>query len=195
MVSTPITIRGATLADLDVIVNFGAHMARETEDKTLDRPTLISGVRAVLTDEAKGLYFVAKAERRVVGVLMITYEWSDWRNGHYWWIQSVYVSPEWRRRGVFRALFQHVRQLAQARNARGLRFYVERANEAAQATYEQMGMAPSDYLIFEHLPHLKELIAIWWIPFLQTARRYKEKGERWHNQTYCSSVWITGQER
>jgi ribosomal protein S18 acetylase RimI-like enzyme len=147
-----ITIRRAILDDLDVIVNFGADMARETEDKNLDRATLTSGVRAALIDEAKGLYLVAEAEGDVVGVLMVTYEWSDWRNGHYWWIQSVYVHPNWRRRGVFRALFQHVHQLAKANNVKGLRLYVERANAVAKATYEGMGMAPSDYLIFERLP-------------------------------------------
>lgn len=146
------TIRRATLDDLAVIVDWNIRLASETENIRLDRATLTRGVRVALSDESKALYFVAEVEGCIVGMLMITYEWSDWRNGQIWWIQSVYVLPEWRRRGVFRALYQHVHHLAQINNVKGLRLYVEHTNMVAQTTYEQMGMTRSHYLIFECVP-------------------------------------------
>ncbi|MCZ6680119.1 MAG: GNAT family N-acetyltransferase [Candidatus Poribacteria bacterium] len=146
------TIRRATLDDLAIIVDWDARIAKETEDKNLDFGTLTEGVRAALSDESKALYFVAETDGLMVGMLMITYEWSDWRNGQIWWIQSVYVHPEWRRRGVFRALYQHVHRLAQSKDVKGLRLYVEQANVAAQMTYAHVGMEPSYYAVFERVP-------------------------------------------
>ena len=146
------TIRRAKLDDLPVIADYNMRLASETESIRLDRATLTCGVHAALTDESKALYFVAEVEGRVIGTLMITYEWSDWRNGQIWWLQSVYVLPEWRQRRVFGALYQHVYQLAQTNNVKGLRVYVEHNNTVAQKTYEQMGITRSDYLMFERVP-------------------------------------------
>ena len=146
------TIRRATLDDFAVIVDWNMRLANETEDIHLDRATLTCGVHAALTDENKALYFVAESDGRVVGMLMITYEWSDWRNGQLWWIQSVYVPPEWRRRGVFRALYEHVHQLAKTKNVKGLRLYVEQTNTVAQTTYQRMGLNRSYYQVLERVP-------------------------------------------
>ena len=146
------TIRRAILDDLPVIVDWNIRLARETENMRLDRDTITRGVRAALSDENKALYFVAEIDGQLVGMLMITYEWSDWRNGQIWWIQSLYVTHEWRRRGVFRALYQHVHHLAQTNNVKGLRLYVEHANTIAQTAYEYVGMTNSHYLMFECMP-------------------------------------------
>ena len=146
------TIRRATLDDLPVIVDWNIRLARETENMRLDRDTITHGVRAALSDENKALYFVAEIDGQLVGMLMITYEWSDWRNGNIWWIQSLYVTPELRRRGVFHALYQHVHNLAQSNNVKGLRLYVEQTNTIAQTTYEHVGMTNSHYLMFECMP-------------------------------------------
>ena len=146
------TIRRATLDDLPVIVDWNIRLARETENMRLDRDTITRGVRAALSDENKALYFVAEIDGQLVGMLMITYEWSDWRNGNIWWIQSLYVTPELRRRGVFHALYQHVHNLAQSNNVKGLRLYVEQTNTIAQTTYEHVGMTNSHYLMFECMP-------------------------------------------
>lgn len=143
-------IRKANPADATAIAEFNALIAEETEHRTLDRKLLLRGVRALLKDPRKGIYFVAEVDGNIVGQLMITYEWSDWRNGNFWWIQSVYVRKEFRQQGVFRALYEHVEILAK-KNKRvcGLRLYVERQNERAQKTYENMGMKRSEYEMFE----------------------------------------------
>jgi GNAT superfamily N-acetyltransferase len=146
------TIRRATLDDLAVIVDCNIRLAKETENINLDLDTITCGVRVALMDESKALYFVAEAEERVVGILMVTYEWSDWRNGQIWWLQSLYVLPEWRRTGVFRALYQHVYHLAKTNKVKGLRLYVEHNNTVAQTAYEHVGMIHSDYLMFERMP-------------------------------------------
>jgi len=144
------SIRRATPSDLDTLAAFNAAMAQETEDKTLDEATLRSGIRALLGDEQKGRYWVAERESRVAGALMCTTEWSDWRNGAFWWIQSVYVRPAMRRQGVFTALYEYVRTAAQeAPDACGLRLYVERENATAQSTYEALGMARTAYQMYE----------------------------------------------
>jgi len=145
-------IRRATLDDLEVIVAWNMCLAKETENMSLDHDTITRGVRAALSDENKALYFVAEVAGQLVGMLMVTYEWSDWRNGQIWWIQSLYVPPEWRQRGVFRAMYQHVHQLAQTNNVKGLRLYVEHANTTAQKAYEHVGMNNSHYLMFECMP-------------------------------------------
>ena len=124
-------------------------MAKETEGIDLDPSLIAPGVRAVLTDAAKGFYFVAEIDGVVAGQMMVTFEWSDWRNGNIWWIQSVYVSPNHRRRGVFKALYQHVRDQALENAVVALRLYVERENLNAQKTYVAMGMHLSHYLLME----------------------------------------------
>ncbi len=143
-------VRPAYPRDLTRLVEFNRAMARETEDKELDEATVQAGMQAVLDDPGLGEYFVAERDGVPVGCLMITREWSDWRNGVFWWIQSVYVAPQARGAGVFRSLYEFV--LARARAARdvcGVRLYVERANRSAQAVYRSVGMQASHYDIFE----------------------------------------------
>jgi GNAT superfamily N-acetyltransferase len=149
MTTTPLRVREATMADINVLVEFNAAMALETEDKTLDKRVLSAGVAAVLAEPKRGFYLVAEDDRTVVGCLMITYEWSDWRNGDWWWLQSVYVRPEARRLGVFRALYAEIERLAGARSdVAGVRLYVERDNVRAQQTYASLGMQAEHYLMF-----------------------------------------------
>ena len=147
--NTPWAVRPATPDDVAIIAEFNLRMAMETESVALDPATLHRGVSKVLSDPAKGAYFVAAADRQVVGCLMITHEWSDWRDGDIWWIQSVYGDAAHRGRGVFRSLYAHVEQAARAAGARGLRLYVERENAVAQATYQAMGMSLTHYRLME----------------------------------------------
>lgn len=144
------TVRLATVDDLELLVAFNLAMAEESEDKGLDAGVLGNGVRHLLTHPDDGFYLVAERAGEVAGSLMITYEWSDWRNGRFWWIQSVYVVPEHRRRGVYRSLHEHVRSLALTdASACGLRLYVERENAGAMETYRALGMAETRYRLFE----------------------------------------------
>ena len=145
--------RPATIDDAEVIARYNGAMALETEDKALDAETLLAGVRRVFDEPGHGRYIVAEAEAGgVVGCLLITYEWSDWRNGQVWWVQSVYVHPDHRRRGVFKRLYAAVRELgAAAGGVCGYRLYVERDNARAQETYRQLGMSPTPYLMFEDM--------------------------------------------
>lgn len=145
-------IRPARPEDAPFIVDANCRMALETEDLMLDRPTVELGVAAVLHDPTRGLYFLAEQDGRPVGQLMITFEWSDWRNGNLWWLQSVYVVPEFRRRGVFTALYRHLRALAEQSGAAGVRLYVEENNTIAQQTYRRLGMDMSHYRVMEHAP-------------------------------------------
>lgn len=142
-------IRPGRASDAETIADFNVALARETERLELDRAVVLKGVRAALGEGAKGLYFVADSAGRVVGQLMITREWSDWRNGDFWWIMSVYVAPDFRGRGVFKALFRHVERLAREQHAVGLRLYVEKQNAAAQKSYSSLGMHMSEYRIME----------------------------------------------
>ena len=142
-----IRIRPARLDDAPFIVDSNCRMAQETESLALDRTTVERGVLAVLEDASKGLYFIAEIEGRPVGQLMITYEWSDWRNGNIWWIQSVYVIAECRRQGAFTALYRHVENLSLQSGATGLRLYVEENNAAAQQTYRRLGMRMAHYRV------------------------------------------------
>ena len=145
-----ITIRDAVPDDAGIIAGFNSDMAEETEGKTLDPDRVGPGVAALLADASKGRYWVAVSKDRVVGQLMVTYEWSDWRNGNIWWIQSVYVHRDYRRHGVFRALYRHVESLASATpEVIGLRLYVESGNARAQQTYEALGMVKPNYLVME----------------------------------------------
>ncbi len=160
-----LTVRTAEHRDLDILVDFNCRLALETEAKCLARDVVRAGVARVLQDACLGRYFVAEESvpaavgnsaqvatpaPSLLGQLMVTTEWSDWRNGHFWWLQSVYVLPEQRRRGVLRALVGHVAALArQEPGVCGLRLYVERHNHVAQAAYESLGMYPAGYLVYE----------------------------------------------
>ena len=145
-----IIIRPATLDDADPIVAFNSALAAETECKSLDVRNITVGVRAALADPSRSLYFVAEVEGEVIGQTMVTFEWSDWRNGFFWWIQSVYVDSRFRRRGVFRALHEYVRREARSRpEVCGLRLYVHHDNRRAIKTYAQLGMPQSEYLMCE----------------------------------------------
>ncbi len=147
---TNLRIRTATLADMDRIAAFQQAMALETEGKELDATTLRQGVAGVFEAPEKGFYLVAVADAAVVGSLLITYEWSDWRNATFWWIQSVYVDAGWRRRGVYRAMYDHVLSLAGSRgDVCGIRLYVERTNAVARQTYDRLGMHKSHYDLYE----------------------------------------------
>jgi ribosomal protein S18 acetylase RimI-like enzyme len=141
--------REAVPADASAIIEFQLAMARETEDLELDRGILTSGVNAVVADPALGRYYVAEDDGRVIGSLMITYEWSDWRNGMVWWIQSVYVIPDFRRRGVYAALYSHVKEIVEQSTVRGIRLYVDKRNAAAQEVYTRLGMNGEHYVVFE----------------------------------------------
>jgi len=145
----PTAIRPATLADVDVLVRGNCEMARETESIALDEPTVRAGVRRVLETKDKGRYFVVVADGVAVAQLMITFEWSDWRCGDVWWIQSVYVEPSHRKRGMFRLLYEHVVEVAKAEGARGVRLYVDLRNTGAQAVYRALGMSGDHYKVFE----------------------------------------------
>ena len=152
MSGASLRIRAAEPDDRDVLVEFARAMARETEDKALELGTLRAGVAALLADPGRGRAFVAEADGRVVASLMLTREWSEWRNGEFWWIQSVYVAPEHRRHGRYRRLHEHVRALAASTpGVCGLRLYVETENRTAQHTYRSLGMAEQPYRIYEEL--------------------------------------------
>jgi len=143
-------IREASPADGPLLADYNSRMAEETEGRALDQENVAPGVAALLADRNKGRYWVAEYDGEIVGQLMVTYEWSDWRNGTLWWIQSVYVHPAFRRRGVFSALYRHVESLALAdSDVRGLRLYVEQDNTRAQQTYEKLGMVKPSYLVME----------------------------------------------
>lgn len=144
-------IRPATLIDLDAIVAGNLALAEESENLRLDRETLRAGVRELLDGRAPGRYWVAESDGIVVGQLLVTFEWSDWRNRMVWWIQSVYVAPAARRRGVFRALYDHARSEARLHGAGGLRLYVDVTNSRAQAVYAALGMKGDHYRVFEDM--------------------------------------------
>lgn len=151
---TNLCVRTATLKDAEPIAAFQQAMALETESKRLDATTLGQGVAGVFEAPERGFYLVADAAdggtAGVVASLLITYEWSDWRNATFWWIQSVYVDAAWRRRGVYRAMYDHVLSLARARgDVCGIRLYVERTNAIAQKTYDSLGMHKSHYDLYE----------------------------------------------
>lgn len=146
-------VRPAEPAEAPTLVAFQLAMARETEDLELDRSTVEAGVEAVFRDPARGRYWVAVLDGRIVASLLTTPEWSDWRNGTVLWIQSVYVSPGARRRGVYRAMYATLRRrVGEDPSLKGLRLYVETDNIAAQQTYEALGMSRERYLLYEWMP-------------------------------------------
>jgi ribosomal protein S18 acetylase RimI-like enzyme len=145
-------IRPAEAADAATIVDFQRRMAQETEDLDLDRATLSRGVEAVFADPAKGAYWIAERGGSSIGCLLTTYEWSDWRDGVILWIQSVYVVPEERGQGVYRALYERVRRQVEESDAlKGIRLYVEKRNAGAQRVYTRLGMTREHYDLFEWL--------------------------------------------
>ena len=144
-----ILIRKANPLDAASIIDFQLKMAWETEKMKLNRETVTRGVNAVFDDRSKGEYFVAETDGQIIASLLITYEWSDWRNCNVWWFQSVYVVPEFRRQGVFRKMYNHIKQLAEEQDIAGLRLYVETKNSGAQKTYEALGMSSEHYSFFE----------------------------------------------
>jgi ribosomal protein S18 acetylase RimI-like enzyme len=144
------TIRRATPADAAIIAAYNAALAAETEQLELNGDRLLQGVKVVLQDPAKGFYTLAEVEHTVVGQMLVTMEWSDWRNGVFWWIQSVYVSPQHRRRGIFKRLYEHILQEAKALGTVcGLRVYVEKTNVTAQKTYQRHGLQKTGYDMYE----------------------------------------------
>lgn len=146
-------IRKAVAADLTDIVNFNQAMAMETEGLQLDTATLTKGVSTLLENPAKGFYLVADIDGEIAGSLMVTFEWSDWRAKDYYWIQSVYIRPEHRRKGIYTRLYQAVKDMAAAAGgAASFRLYVEQENANAQHTYEALGMEKSYYLMYEEKP-------------------------------------------
>lgn len=143
-------IRRATPEDAAALVAFNQAMAMETEERALDGEVLTSGVTGLLSHAERGFYLVAEAEGEIAGSLMVTFEWSDWRNATFWWIQSVYVKPNMRRKGIYKGLYREVQRLAEAtEDVCGYRLYVEKDNEIAQRTYESLGMQESYYLMYE----------------------------------------------
>ena len=146
----PVQPRLAGAGDARTLAGFNRAMALETEAKALAHDVALGGVEAALRDSVHGFYVVAESGQEIVGALLVTYEWSDWRNGRIWWIQSVYVRPEHRRRGVYRALHEFVRDRARRTGGVvGLRLYVERENAAAQRAYAALGMSRTPYLVYE----------------------------------------------
>jgi ribosomal protein S18 acetylase RimI-like enzyme len=143
-------IRLAEISDVESLVAFNQAMALETEGKHLDSQILQSGVESVFHDEKKGFYVVAEENDQIIGGLMITFEWSDWRDSWFWWIQSVYILPEFRGRGIYRLLYDFVKESArEKKDVCGFRLYVEKENTGAQKVYEKLGMETSHYLMYE----------------------------------------------
>jgi len=146
------TIRSAGPDDISEIAQFNIAMAQETEERQLDPETIQSGVAGVIQDHARGFYLIAERSQAAVGSLLITFEWSDWRNGTLWWIQSVYVKPEHRRTGVFKTLYDAVISRARdAENVCGIRLYVEQENLSAQSVYQKLLMQKTPYQMYERM--------------------------------------------
>lgn len=144
-------IRKALNKDIDVIARYNYNLAYETENKILDMNILTKGVEAIIKDENKGIYHVCEINGEVVGQIMYTFEWSDWRNGAFLWIQSVYVNKEFRGMGVFKALYKFIRDIADNdNNICGIRLYVEKENTIAKKTYKNIGMKECNYYIYEY---------------------------------------------
>lgn len=145
-------IRKANINDVDIISGFQVLMAHETENIELDSQIVFEGVKAVIADSSKGEYFLAETNGQVVGSLLTTYEWSDWRNGTVLWIQSVFVIPAFRRKGVYSKLYSHLKNMVmETEKLKGIRLYADKKNTAAHSTYKKLGMSPDHYVTFEWL--------------------------------------------
>ena len=145
-----IIIRNANHNDTATIINFNSAMAIETEHKSLDTDTAYEGVKELLNNKEHGFYLIAESNGISVGQLMITKEWSDWRNGEFWWIQSVYVHPDYRKNNIYKKLYNEVITLAKkSKNVCGIRLYVDKDNNIAQKIYSKLGMRESNYIFFE----------------------------------------------
>ncbi len=145
-----IKIREATTKDISLIVSFQLKMAMESEEMLLDKAILENGVNAVFEDQNKGRYYVAGFENQIVGSMLNTYEWSDWRNGIIIWFQSVYVMPEYRKNGIFKNMYQHIKNIVEKNDQyKGMRLYVDVGNLKAQKVYADMGMVGDHYFTYE----------------------------------------------
>lgn len=144
-----IEITKGQIEDIEAIAGFQVDMAMESEGTLLDKDTVTRGVAAAMNDEQKGCYYIARVDGKAVGSLMLTREWSDWNNGWYWWIQSVYVAPDYRRQGVYKSMYQTVCADAKAKNVAQVRLYVDKTNTRGQKVYALLGMHESHYLIYE----------------------------------------------
>ncbi len=143
-------VRKATINDHQAIVEFQLAMANETEGIELNETIVRKGVETVINDSSKGEYYVAEIEGQIVSSLLTTFEWSDWRNGTILWIQSVYVKPEFRRKGVYRNMYSHIKKLVlDSGNLNGIRLYADKSNHAAHMTYQKLGMNKDHYITFE----------------------------------------------
>lgn len=152
MASSPISIRPATPADARTLADYNMALCRETEDRELDPATVLKGVTRFITEARRGGYFVAELAGEIIGQTAYTYEWSDWRNGELWWIQSVYVHPAHRGKGVFRSLFHHIKRLGEADpDCCGIRLYMERDNHPARKSYLNLGLTETGYEVLETL--------------------------------------------
>lgn len=147
-----LTIRKAQIDDAGTITNFNIAMAKETEDKDLEYDTIHNGVKNLFANPHYGFYIVTEVDGQIAGCLMVTYEWSDWRNGLFWWIQSVYIHPDYRRKGIYRTMYSFVKKLAlKEKNICGFRLYVEKENINAQHAYTALGMTECQYKMFEDM--------------------------------------------
>jgi ribosomal protein S18 acetylase RimI-like enzyme len=145
-------IRLANLNDVNIIANFNKQLAWETEQLVLDDEIITEGVKAIINDSTKGFYYVYELNGEVVGQLLITFEYSDWRNANIWWIQSVYVAKAYRKQGIFSELYQHVKKIVDNdKKIAGIRLYVEKENKGAQRTYQKLGMTESEYHLYQWL--------------------------------------------
>ena len=144
-----IIITKGQIEDVENIAQFQVDMAMESEGTQLDKDIVTKGVSAAIADENKGLYYIARVDGKAVGSLMLTREWSDWNNGWYWWIQSVYVAPDYRRQGVYKSMYQAVCTDAKQQNIAQVRLYVDKTNTRGQEVYSSLGMQESHYLIYE----------------------------------------------
>jgi GNAT superfamily N-acetyltransferase len=144
-----IIVREAEPHEFRIITDFVLAMARDSEGVTLNPEIVEAGVQAALADCGKGVYYVAEADQGLIGQVLVTTEWSDWNCCEYWWLQSVYVRPEWRRRGVFGLIYRHIVDRARESRAAAIRLYVHRDNEAAILAYRRHGMSDSEYIVME----------------------------------------------
>ncbi|MBR3950538.1 MAG: GNAT family N-acetyltransferase [Bacteroidaceae bacterium] len=146
-----IEITIGTTADIETIAQFQINMAMESEGYKLNQEQIVRGVSAVMSDANKGTYLVARVDGIAVGSLLLTREWSDWNNCWYWWVQSVYVMPQYREQGIYRTMYSHVKGMAQSENVSQVRLYVDKSNYSAQRVYQKLGMQECHYLMYEEV--------------------------------------------